>query len=38
MLSLADIFYALSSLLTTGRIEEDSIFWNCALMGNRVCG
>lgn len=25
-------------LFTGGHIEEDSPFWDCTTMGNRVCG
>lgn len=36
--SLDDVIYSITSLLETGIVEEDSIFWNCATMGNLVCG
>lgn len=36
--SVSDIDYSVRSLFDTGVILEDSIFWNCATMGNKVCG
>lgn len=36
--SLEEIMYSVESLFTTGVVQEDSIFWNCATMGNGICG
>lgn len=35
---VSDIVYSVESLFQTGEILEDSIFWNCETMGNKVCG
>lgn len=36
--SLEDVRYSIESLWDTGVVHEDSVFWNCATMGNRSCG
>lgn len=36
--STDDIIYSVDSLIRTGVILEDSIFWDCATMGNGICG
>lgn len=36
--SVEEITYSVDSLWSTGVVQEDSIFWNCATMGNRICG
>lgn len=36
--SIDDVIYSITSFLETGIVEEDSIFWNCATMGNLICG
>lgn len=35
---LDNVIYSITSFLETGIVEEDSIFWDCATMGNRICG
>lgn len=36
--SVSDLVYAVTSLVQTGTVVEDSILWDCATMGNKVCG